>query len=63
MPSHQRNLYQPDDDENDLRQRYTTYGNDSRWNVGKDVEILRREHFWMFLVSLLSLSSLDLRAV
>jgi len=63
MPSHERKLYYIDDSDNDLR-RDTTYGNDGRWSMGLEVEIWRRDHFWMFSrLSLLFFSSLDLGPV
>jgi hypothetical protein len=62
MPSHERKLYHPDDSDNDLR-RDTSYGNDSLWSMGLEVEIWRRDHFWMFSCFSLLFSSLDLGPV
>jgi len=59
MPCHERELYYLDDSDNDLRQD-TSYGIDGRWTMGLEVEIWRRDHFWMFsCFSLLFWSSLD----
>jgi len=54
MPSHERKLYHPDDSDVDLR-RDTSYGNDSRWSLGSEVEIWRTGLLgcFLFLSSLL----------
>jgi len=47
---------------NDLR-RDTSYGSDGRCSMVRKWRVGGRDHFWMFVVSLLSFSSLDLAPV
>jgi len=59
MPSHERERYHTDHSDKDRRWD-TSYGKDGRWSMGLEVEIWRRDHFWMFsCFSLLFFSSLD----
>ena len=61
MPSHVWKLYYLDDSDNELRWD-TSDCSDGRWNLGSKVEILRRDHLWMFRVSLFSPSFLSILA-
>jgi hypothetical protein len=64
MPNHERKLYHPDDSDNDPRRDVRATSMDGRWSMGLEVEIWRRDHFWMFsCFSLLFFSSLDLGPV
>jgi hypothetical protein len=61
MPCYKRKLYHPDCSNKDLR-RDTSDGHDGYWSISSEVDIWRRDHFWMllFLSSLLLFfSSLD----
>jgi len=53
MPSHERMIYHPDDSGKDLRWD-TDYSDHGQWSMHLELEIWRRDHFGMFLVTLFS---------